>query len=271
MTDSNSDLTLSVQQIEAKYSNKPLVTPEALANFRNRRYSDDVTYTPEQLPKYAAVNPEGKIEIKKEAPRIMTAEALNKYIEFHMEKDLANQGRKMVLTPANANILTSICTRYIRHHEGVYLMGDHSGGKTFVMKHFVAAVNLAHRHGFDCNRMITIDYQALFNSCVEKKGLEPLFRIKQIISDTECDIYVDDLAYHGNNEVNLMGTKIEVIQQVVSVCHTFYEKGHKVYMSSNIHPDVIKDAVSEGCQHRLLQMCYPMEWERVGDGFRLFK
>lgn len=267
----NQDINLSIQEIEQKYSSTKLITPEALANFRNRRYSDTVTYTPDQLPQYATQKEDGKIEIKKEAPRIMTVDTLEAYIRHHMTLDLKSNGRELVLTPANANTLTAICTHYIRHHQGVYLMGDHSGGKTFVMKHFVNAVNVAYRHGYDCNRMITIDYQALFNSVLEKKGLDPLFRLSQIIRDTECDIYVDDLAYHGNNEANLMGTKIELIQQVVSMCHSFFEKKRKIYMSSNVHPDVIKKAVSEGCQHRMLQICYPMEWERVGNGFRLFK
>ena len=55
----------------------------------------------------------------KETPRIMTAETLEKYILHKMEEDLKEKGIPMVITPSNANVITTTCRNYIHNRQGI--------------------------------------------------------------------------------------------------------------------------------------------------------
>tara|TARA_R100001086_G_scaffold250033_1_gene192783 strand:- start:4461 stop:5333 length:873 start_codon:yes stop_codon:yes gene_type:complete len=151
--------------------------------------------------------------------------------------------------------------------KGIFLWGDHGRGKTKFMKALVALMNKCNRYYRQVPKVHSYDYRTLFNEYrSSKKGYSKFY------SDHES-IFMDDLAWRGEDEINDFGNKQNLVARIIQNRHAKWEQGRlssryrekKNYsfplFTCNISFTDMNNRYGEGISDRLKEMCNIIHWD----------
>lgn len=226
------DLSISTRsdRYKAQWTTSPMATSSAVDLV-------DLTYTVARVALY----------------KIIIAKLSETNREFKISDKAADRLKNILLNVTNDNT-----SRY-NLQRGIYLFGPGSIGKTFIMRCIYDMLHKAYYSG----RFSGIDiphwyeYKALMLRA-RKEGhigfLQDIFAEAKII-------FIDDIGYAGDNQLNLFGNKDAVIVHLIDVLYRHYTKTNcKIYFTSNLEIADIERECGTLTSDRIIDMCSPVTW-----------
>lgn len=255
------------------------LTIRDLLNKKREKENESREIVPIEVPKHLELN-EGKLVWKNEDPKELTERNLISALVYDMFNDLNEAKRTLNFSLRNKQVITEIANIYFNETRGVFLFGNNSSGKSFMMDRFCRVINKASvlnyvskygrfKEPVKINKMLAIRYTHIFDS-VQSDGKLDCIRIKENeLMENDADIYIDDLGYNRNYFVNAYGTKVNLVEKMIELCYSVFKRGNKVFINSNLDFDFILKNFGKGVHDRLSEMCYPKYYEIIGEGFRV--
>lgn len=213
-----------------------------------------------------------KENIIKTIPRNLTAnkngELVNVFEYVHktgIQTMLRNEEPNYVIDKTNSNTIKSLFQYFtgnvefceqnnIDLNKGILLIGNVGSGKSLLMKVFKNyTANVLHCNSFRSYsspeiianvNMNGISYLNLFADNNDGYKAQPI------------TAYIDDICSLESEQVNNYGTKIEVIERLITISYEKYTRYRKLtHFTSNIYPEKMLKFYNERVISRLIEMC----------------
>lgn len=200
---------------------------------------------------------EAKKAIWKQMKGVLDRKKLEFYID-EQNKPLLNDMIKVLIDDLTGDMNPT---------KGVYLYGDNSRGKTWIMTQLMLMV----RYAIDSckfnnvhDRPMMISYKKTIMMRARKEGniafISEIFKGKKLI-------FIDDFGYGMDSELVLYGQKENMIVHLVDILHNEYLDGAKIFFTSNWMLDSYKEenvtilkTYGKGTHDRIVEMCTPAHW-----------
>lgn len=257
-------MTEDINQITSKYDPEKLA--KSMQSWAQRKNPRAITVPSNAIDGFYQVYEPQTVdthEITYELARI----ALYNIIRIELK------GNKFHLDASNQPKLTNMIKSMIGDIEGeypptkgIYLWGDNSRGKTWIMTRLIEMINMAVKKGYSGIEPIkVISYKIDIMIRARAEG-NIGFLSSLICGGTTKSIYIDDLGYNDDSQLILFGQRENVLPEVINLLYKNYLNGHNIYISSNIDFKKIYEIYGnqpggKGTGDRLMEMCTPVLWK----------
>ena len=246
-TDLHKNMTDSLESITTSYAGKRLYKT------KRERYQDEWQTSP------AAVG----IEIERVA---FTYELARIALWVMVTGALSQKGKTFTISAKASDRLTQIIktitgdtTGRYAVQKGIYLQGQPSSGKTFIMRSICSMVHKAYYTGW--YNQICLPYWFSYKELMLRARREgSIAFLNEIFRDKKM-IFLDDLGYVDDVQINLYGNKEVVIVHLIDILYRMYtDKGAMIYITSNVDISTIQSSYGQATSDRLMEMVTPVTW-----------
>lgn len=152
-----------------------------------------------------------------------------------------------------------------KQKKGAYICGNTGRGKTFIMDCITAVIDKYVSIGVSNVRPIhKVSHYDIYLA-IEKS--QSLAVIDKEISGHK-DIYLDDYSYKGDPYVHIYGKQHNLNEIIIERCHYLYERGRRIWMTSNFSLD---DISRSGCYPASMSRLRGMVSEKLWHGEHDFR